>query len=83
MMRAIFPAKNVQLTKDADGTEYIHFSERQTKIRSGVNPRNVRPIRPRAFATTDLSLELDLKQRAESMKKPEMRPFVWVYEKLR
>ena len=36
--------------KDADGTEYLHFSERQTKTRSGADPRNVRPIKPKAFA---------------------------------
>ncbi|CAH3190070.1 unnamed protein product, partial [Porites lobata] len=27
--------------KDADGTEYLHFSERQTKTRSGADPRNI------------------------------------------
>ena len=54
---------DVQLTKDADGAEYIHFSERQTKIRSGANPHNVRPIKPRALATPGLSLELDSKER--------------------
>ena len=37
---------DVQLMKDADGTEYLHFSERQTKTRSGAHPRNVRPIKP-------------------------------------
>ena len=29
--------ENVQLMKDADGTEYLHFSERQTKTRSGAD----------------------------------------------
>ena len=42
---------DVQLMKDADGTEYyrillILFSERQTKTRSGADPRNIRPIKP-------------------------------------
>ena len=32
---------DVQLTKDKDGIEYLHFSERQTKTRSGADPRNV------------------------------------------
>ena len=45
---------NVQLKKDAEGTEYLHFSKRQTKTRSGADPRNVRPIKPKAFATPDL-----------------------------
>ena len=45
--------------KDADGTEYLHFSERQTKTGSGADPRNVRPIKAKAFATTDLPRERD------------------------
>ena len=28
---------DVQLMKDADGTEHLHFSERQTKISGGAN----------------------------------------------
>ena len=65
--------------KDADGTEYLHFCERQTKTRSGADPRNVRPIKPKAFATPDLPRERDpvvvfkiySKKRPESMNKPD------------
>ena len=65
--------------KDADGTEYLHFSERQTKTRSGADPRNVRPIKPKAFATPDLPRERDpvvvfkiySEKRPESMNKPD------------
>ena len=32
---------DVQLMTDADGTEYLHFSDRQTKTRSGADPPNV------------------------------------------
>ena len=32
---------DVQLMNDKDGTEYLHFSERQTKTRSGTDPHNV------------------------------------------
>ena len=49
---------DVQLMKDTDGTD-LHFSERQTKTRSGADPRNVRPIKPKAFATPDLPRERD------------------------
>ena len=37
---------DVQLMKDADGTEYLHFSERQTNTRGRADLRNVRPIKP-------------------------------------
>ena len=69
---------DVQLMKDADGTEYLHFSERRTKTRSGADPRNVWPIKPKAFATPDLPREGDpvvvfkiySEKRPESMNKP-------------
>ena len=32
---------NVQLMTDADGTEHLHFSERQTKTRSGADSSNI------------------------------------------
>jgi len=50
---------DVQLIKHADGTEYLHFSERQTKTRSEADPCNVRPIKPKAFTTPDLPHEPD------------------------
>ena len=70
---------DVQLMKSKAGTEYLHFSERQTKTRSGADPRNVRPIKPKAFATPDLPRERDLlffsrsilKRDPESMNKPD------------
>ena len=68
----------VQLLKDADGTYYLHFSERQTKTRSGADPRSVRPIKPKAFAITDLPRKRDpvvvfkvySEKRPKSMNKP-------------
>ena len=70
---------DVQLMKDADGTEHLHSSERQTKKRSAADPRNVRPIKPKAFATSDLPRERDpvvvfkiySEKRPESMNKPD------------
>ena len=70
---------DVQLMKDADGTEYLHFSDRQTKTRSGADPPNVWPIKPKAFATADLPHERDpvvvfkiySEKRPESMNKPD------------
>ena len=48
---------DVQLHMEADGTEYS--SERQTKTRTGVEPRNVRAIKPRAFAAANGPPERD------------------------
>jgi len=70
---------DVQLMKSKFGTEYLHFSERQTKTRSGTDPRNVRPIKAKAFATPDLPRERDplfffkiySEKRPESMNKPD------------
>ena len=70
---------DVQLMKDAHETEYLHFYERQTKTRSGADPRNVRPIKPKAFVTSDLPRERDpvvvfkmySEKRPESMNKPD------------
>ena len=66
---------DVQLMKDADGTGYLHSSERQTKTRSAADPRNVRPIKPKAFATSDLPRVVVFKicseKRPESMNKPD------------
>ncbi|KXJ06675.1 Uncharacterized protein KIAA1958 [Exaiptasia diaphana] len=42
---------DVQLKTDTDGTEYLEYSERQTKTRTGEDPRNIRPVKPKAFAT--------------------------------
>ena len=54
------------------------FSERQTKTRSGADPRSIRPIKPKAFAITDLPREQDpvvvfkiySEKRPKSMMKP-------------
>ena len=69
---------DVQLVKDADRTQQLHFSKRQTKTRSGTDPRNVRPIKPKAFPTQDLPRERDpvvvfkiySEKRPETMNKP-------------
>ena len=71
-----------QHMRDADGTEYLRFSEGQTKTRSGADPRNIRPIKPKAFATPDLPRERDTvvdfkiysEAKSESMNKPDV-PF--------
>ena len=46
-MESIGKLGDFQLMKDADGPEYLHFSERKTKARSGADPRNVSPIKPK------------------------------------
>ena len=69
---------DVQLMNDADETEYFHISERQTKTRSGADPRYTRSIKPKACATPDLPSERDpivvfkiySEKRPESKNKP-------------
>ena len=49
----------MKLLRDADGTEYLEYCERQTKTRSGEEPRNIRPFKPKALARPDGPLEKD------------------------
>lgn len=41
---------DVKLCKNSTGQEYLEFHERQTKTRTGNNPRDVRPIIPKMFS---------------------------------
>ena len=41
---------DVQLLTDANGAEYLEYAERQTKTRTGAEPRNVRAVKPKAFS---------------------------------
>ena len=50
---------DVQLHMEADGTEYLEYSERQTKTRTGAEPRNVRAVKPKAFAAPNSPPERD------------------------
>ena len=50
---------DVKLLRDADGTEYLEYCERQTKTRSGEEPWNIRPLQPKAFARPDSPPEKD------------------------
>ena len=44
---------DVKLLRDADGTEYLEYCEHRTKTRSGEEPRNIRPVKLKAFARPD------------------------------
>ena len=44
---------DVQLIRDVDGTECFEYSKRQTKTRTGAEIRNIRSVKPKAFATQD------------------------------
>ena len=45
---------DIDLRSDEDGTEYIIYTqERQTKTRTGSNPRDVRQTKPRAYAVPE------------------------------
>ena len=40
---------DVQLRQSTNGEEFLEYSERQTKTRTGENPRDVRHIKPKCF----------------------------------
>ena len=40
---------DVKLSKDADGSDYLVYTERQTKERAGVEASNVRKVSPKMF----------------------------------
>ena len=42
---------DVKLSEDANGNEYLVYTERQTKTRSGVDASNVRKVSPKMFST--------------------------------
>ena len=41
---------DVQLLQTTNGEEFLEYSERQTKTRTGENPRDVRQIKPKMFS---------------------------------
>ena len=48
------------LKTDSDGKEYLEYFERQTKTRTGEDPRNQRPIEQRMYANNDaISIDRD------------------------
>ena len=51
---------DIVLKTDSDGKEYLECFERQTKTRTGEDPRNQRPIKPRMYANNDaISVDRD------------------------
>ena len=45
----------------ADGTEYLEYSERQTKTRTGAEPRNmIKPVKLKVFTQPKSSRDRDL-----------------------
>jgi len=40
---------DVKLLEEADRTEYLECTERQTKTKSGAEPPNIRTVKPKAF----------------------------------
>ena len=51
---------DVQLLKDANGAEYLEYSERQTKTTTGAEPRNFRGVKPKALSFANGSSDRDL-----------------------
>ena len=70
---------NVQLYMEADETEYLEYSERQTKTRTGAEPRNVRAVKPKVFGAPNGPPERDpvavyeiySEKRSDAMNKPD------------
>ena len=70
---------DMQLHMEADGTEYLEYSEGQTKTRAGAEPRNVRAVKTKAFAAPNGPPERDpvavykiySKNRPDAMNKPD------------
>ena len=51
---------DIVLKTTSDGKEYLEYFERQTKTRTGEDPRNQRPIKPRMYANNDaISIDRD------------------------
>ena len=42
---------DVKLCEDAKGNEYLEYTERQTKTRSGIDTSNIRKVLPKMFST--------------------------------
>lgn len=42
-----------------NGAEYLGYSERQPKARTGAEPRNVRAVKPKAFSFASVSPDRD------------------------
>ena len=70
---------DIKLMAAADGTEHLEYSERQTKRRTGAEPRNIRSVKPKAFALPNSSRDRDpvvvyktyREKRPDSMNRPE------------
>ena len=49
---------DIVLKTESDGKEYLKYFERRKKTRTGEDPRNQRPIKPRMYANSDaISIE--------------------------
>ena len=50
---------DIVLKTDTDGKEYLEYFERQTKTRTGEDPRNQRPIKPRMYYANNDAVSVD------------------------
>jgi len=51
--------RDVTLKTDSEGKKYLEYFERQTKTRTGEEPRNQRPIKPRMYANKANAISAD------------------------
>lgn len=61
----------VKLCKNDSGTEYLEFNERQTKTRTGINPRDVRLFPPKMFSTDGSERDPVAVYKTFALKRPE------------
>ena len=40
---------DIQLKTSADGVEFLEYTERQTKTRTGAEPKDIRAVKPKCF----------------------------------
>ena len=44
--------EDVKLVKDCQGVEYLEYTARQTKTRTGTDTENTRKVKPKMFASS-------------------------------
>ena len=75
---------DVERKETADGTAFLEYNERQTKTRTGANPKDSRTVKPKMFAVVDSergpfrAYDLYASKRPDDLKTPDS-PFYHNY----
>ena len=62
---------DVELKTTADGLEYLEYNERQTKTRTGSQPKDTRTVKPKMFAVRGSERDPVLFYRQYASKRPD------------